>query len=276
MTAEHRRPLHSLMASHVVAPVDDPMWVAFAYGPWALAQTTNESDAVAEPFFGKDTRSTAASHWLELLEPSENGAPRLRVKDSEILLGPYFSAGSKASGPRTYFRLAPSETPAETMPRRIPKKPTVDISKAATEFARGWSVNNCGDFMSPGLLESYQGKSRVLLTHPADRETPCALSKTVDVPAGARTALTVIVSHHQHGDWQLALKVDGQQRHATRTVSAKTCPADGWLAVEFDLSDWAGQTVELALLNRATNWRYEGGFWSEITIDSETNAAQTH
>ena len=265
-----------LLASHVVAPVDDPVWVAFAYGPWALAQTTDESDAVAEPFFGKDVRSAAPSHWLDQLEPTENGAPRFRVKDSEILLGPFFSAGSKETGPRTYFRIAPSERPAGTMTRRIPARPTVDISNAVAVFAPGWSVNNCGDFMSPGLLESFRGKSRVLLTHPADPDTPCTLSKTVDIPAGRRTVLTVVVSHHQRGDWQLALKVDGQQRHATRTISAKSCPADGWLAVEFDLSDSAGQTVELELLNRATDWRYEGGFWREVTINSETTAAQAN
>jgi hypothetical protein len=221
---------------------------------------------ISEPFLGKDIRSAVASHWLEPTTPSENGVPKIRVKNTDIFLGPYFSAGSRVTGPRTYFRLAATETPAKTTRRRTRTGQPVDLSKAVTEFAPGWSVDNCGDFMTPGLLDSFRGKSRVLLTHPADRETPCTLSKTVDVPAGARTALTVIVSHHQNGDWQLALKVDGQQRYATKTVSAETCPPDGWLPVEFDLSDWAGQTVKLELVNQATDWRYEGGYWGEIKI----------
>lgn len=264
-----------LLAKDVVAPIDAPVWVAFAFGPWALAQTTGENVAVAEPFFGKDIRSADASYWLQPLALNEIGTPTFRVKNTEVLLGPFFSAGSHVTGPRTYFQLAPSETLASAPRRNIPNRKTVDISKAVAKFARGWSVDNCGDFMTPGLLASFRNRSNVLATHPADLETPCTLSKTVNIPAGKKTVLRVVVSHHQRGDWQLALKVDGQQRHATKTISAKTCPTDGWLAVEFDLSEWAGQSVKLQLLNHASDWRYEGGFWSEITVDSEATAAHT-
>jgi hypothetical protein len=90
----------------------------------------------------------------------------------------------------------------------------------------------------------------------------------VDVPAGKKTVLTAVVSHNQRGDWLLSLKVNGQQKHHTKTVSAETCP-DGWCRVEFDLSEWAGQTVRLELLNQATGWSFEAGYWAEIAIDTE-------
>ena len=121
--------------------------------------------------------------------------------------------------------------------------------------------------MKPGLSASLRGKSNVLVTHPVDRDTPCALSRTVDIPQGTRTVLAVVVSHHPRGNWNLKLKVNGQQKEETRPISTKTCP-DGWCRVEFDLSDWSGQTVKLELLNEASDWYYEAGYWSEIKIDS--------
>jgi hypothetical protein len=107
----------------------------------------------------------------------------------------------------------------------------------------------------------------VLVTHPRDTVTPCTLAKTVDIPAGKRTILTVEVSHHERGDWLLSLNIDGQQKHAPKNISVATCP-EGWQTVEFDLSDWAGQTVKLELLNQATAWNFEAGYWAEITIVS--------
>ena len=96
-----------LLGTHIVTPKDDPVWVAFTYGPWALAQTTGEGVAVAEPFVGKVVRSTAASQWLEPHAPHKNAAPRFRIKNTEILLGPFYSAGSKETGTRTYFKTGP-------------------------------------------------------------------------------------------------------------------------------------------------------------------------
>jgi len=116
-------------------------------------------------------------------------------------------------------------------------------------------------------LASFRGKSNVLVTHPESEDIPCTLTKTVDVPAGKKTVLTAVVSHHERGDWLLALKVNEQQKHDTKAISAQTCPND-WCRVEFDLSDWAGQTVTVELLNQATGWSFEAGYWAEIAIDS--------
>ncbi|MFW6114555.1 MAG: hypothetical protein ACOC7K_02345, partial [bacterium] len=246
------------------------VWVAFTYGPWALSETVDGSLAGAvEPFVGEALPESAISQWLQPESPGDDGLPAFRIKDTDIVLGPYYAAGSKTTGPRTYFALLPADSmprPAVSKSRKSTPRAT-DISEAVANCAPGWSVSNCGDAMRPGLASSFRGKSNVLVTHPRDVETPCTLARTVDIPAGNKTLLQVVVSHHQRGDWLLALKVDGQRKHDPKTVSAATCP-DGWLTVDFDLSDWAGQTVKLELLNQATAWFCEAGYWAEIAIVS--------
>ncbi len=122
--------------------------------------------------------------------------------------------------------------------------------------------------MDPGQSASFRGKSNVLVTHPLDRDTPCTLTRTVDIPPGKRSVLAVVVSHHPRGNWNLKLKVDGQQKDETKPISTKTCPG-GWRRVEFDLSEWSGRTVKLELFNEASGWYCEAGYWNEIKIDSE-------
>jgi len=72
--------------------------------PWALAEKIDEGAAVAEPFVGKDVPSKAASEWLEPYPNQEGAGPRFRIKGTEILLGPFYCAGDRKSGPRTYFK----------------------------------------------------------------------------------------------------------------------------------------------------------------------------
>jgi hypothetical protein len=251
-----------LLRAHTVTTQDSPAWVAFTYGPWALAQTTNEGVVVAEPFLGEEVRSTSVSKWFEPQSPDNDAAPTFRIRNTEIQLGPFYAAGSRKTGPRTYFRLVEPGEP----PRRSQSAPVIDISRAVTEFAPGWSVSNCGNAMKPGLRASFRGKTNVLVTHPLDRDTPCTLTRTVAIPPGKRTVLAVVVSHHPRGNWNLKLKVNGQQKGERAPISTKTCP-DGWCRVEFDLSEWSGQTVKLELLNEASAWQFEAGYFGEITIE---------
>jgi hypothetical protein len=259
------------LQKHLVAPIDQPLWVAFTYGPWAFSETMDGSLAGAvEPFVGEALPESALPEWLQPQSPGDDGVPAFRIKDTDIVLGPYYSAGSKTTGPRTYFGLVP----ADSMPRPAAshsKKSTpraIDISEAVAKFAPGWIVSDCGDAMRPGLASSFRDRSNVLVTHPRDTETPCTLARTVDIPAGNKTVLQVVVSHHERGDWLLALKVDGQRKHDPKIVSAATCP-DDWQTIEFDLSDRAGQTVRLELLNQEPGWSFEAGYWAEIAIDSK-------
>ena len=93
-----------LLKSHIEAPKDGKKWVAFTYGPWALAQKIEPGAVLAQPFAGTDVPSKAASQWLEPYPVQEEAAPRFRIKGTEVLLGPFYSAGSKNTGPRTYFK----------------------------------------------------------------------------------------------------------------------------------------------------------------------------
>jgi DUF1680 family protein len=117
---------------HLVAPVDRPVWVAFTYGPWALAETVDGSVGAVEPFVGKDAQASAPSRWLEPRPPGKGGAPAFRIKDTDIALGPYYSAGSRTTGPRTYFRLVPPDAaprPAGPQSRKSTRR-AIDISDA--------------------------------------------------------------------------------------------------------------------------------------------------
>jgi hypothetical protein len=72
------------------------------------------------------------------------------------------------------------------------------------------------------------------------------------------------VSHHEDGDWQLVVKINGDEVLNT-PVSAQTVQ-DGWLTVEVDLAKHAGETIRIEVLNQPTEWFYEAGYWGEISI----------
>lgn len=98
-----------LLRAHIVTPQDEPVWVAFTYGPWALAQQTNDGGAVAEPFIGEEVRSTSVSQWLVPQSPDSDAVSKFRIRNTKIQLGPFYSAGSREAGPRTYFRLVEAD-----------------------------------------------------------------------------------------------------------------------------------------------------------------------
>ncbi|MCK4958153.1 MAG: glycoside hydrolase family 127 protein, partial [Planctomycetes bacterium] len=94
-----------LLKAHVEAPEGGRRWVAFTYGPWALAQkiTGDNGENIAEPFVGKDVSSKTVSKLLEPHPVRRGTVPGFRVKGTKIKLEPYCIAVSKESGARTYF-----------------------------------------------------------------------------------------------------------------------------------------------------------------------------
>ncbi len=91
-----------LFNAHIQSGQDEKKWIAFTYGPWALAQEIQEDLTLDEPFRGLNAQSKDP---LTLILPIEEpGAiPRVRIKGTNITLIPYFLAGSKTTGSRTYF-----------------------------------------------------------------------------------------------------------------------------------------------------------------------------
>ncbi len=140
----------------------------------------------------------------------------------------------------------------------------VAMAAAVDKLAPGWKVANCGRDMNPGMVD-FAGKKNVLLTHPLDRDTPCILSRQVEVPAGKKTTLKLTVGHHPDGDWVLIVKADGKEL-LNKVVGLDTAK-NGWMDVTVDLSPLAGKTVNLELLNQPNGWSWEGGYWAAIVVE---------
>jgi serine/threonine protein kinase len=141
------------------------------------------------------------------------------------------------------------------------------------KFVPGFTVKAAGVTDTAGLaiVNEHFGRRRVLRTHPVNRQTPCVLEATIDVPAGQKTTLALDVAHHPHGDWQLVVKANGQVLRDSVIGPATT--RRGWAEIRVDLSHLAGQKVKLELLDQANNWAWEYGFWGRIEIVSERVAA---
>ena len=99
-----------------------------------------------------------------------------------------------------------------------------------------------------------------------DRNTGCVLAREVEIPAGEKTALHLVVGHDPKGDWTLVVKADGKAL-LQQPVSQATATG-GWLDVRVDLSAYAGRKVQLELVNQPSDWAYEAGYWAEIAVDS--------
>jgi hypothetical protein len=169
---------------------------------------------------------------------------------------------SWAPGPVTNERFT-----AEEMTTLAGVSAPPQVREAMQTFAPGWVADHCGNELDPGLRENHQGRSPVLATHPESQDTPCVLSRTVDIPAGRRTHLRLAVGHHEMGDWTLVVRADMQE--LLRREVGKDTVTDGWLEVQVDLSSFAGRRVMLELFNQASGWRWEGAFWTAPTIVSE-------
>jgi len=142
-----------------------------------------------------------------------------------------------------------------------------DLSEAISKFAPGWKVAKCGEDMNPGLLAEWAGKKNVLMTHPLDRNTGCVISKKLKIPAGQKTKLKLVVGHHPDGDWTLLVKADGKEL-LKRTVGKETAE-NGWMQAEVNLSDYAGKEINLDLVNKASDWQWEAGYWAKIELTRE-------
>jgi hypothetical protein len=150
---------------------------------------------------------------------------------------------------------------------KITVKGAGNLATQVEKFAPGWKISNCGTEMDPGLRAEWAGQKNVLATHPLDRDTGCVLSKTVTVPEGRKTRLRLVVGHDPQGDFDLIVRVDGQQV-LRKTVGPQTATAH-WLTESIDLSPFSGRSVKLELVNQPTGWSYEAAYWAEISVASE-------
>lgn len=138
-----------------------------------------------------------------------------------------------------------------------------NIQSGIDKFYPGWKISQCGPDMNPRIEESFGGKENVLKTHPLDSGTPCVLSRSYAVPKTGKTTLELTVRNHPKYDWELVIRVNGSVQFK------KTIDGDAWQNVSFDLTPFAGNTVQLELENRPDEWMCEAGYWSRIEILNE-------
>jgi hypothetical protein len=120
--------------------------------------------------------------------------------------------------------------------------------------------------MNPGFRDSYRGRQNVILTHPLNKGTPCTLTTETNIPKGKKTRLKVLVSHHNGGDWDLVIRINGATQKQV-VIGKDTVNKDGWLEVSFDLTPFAGNNnVRIDLENKPTGWSWEAGYWAGIEI----------
>jgi hypothetical protein len=145
------------------------------------------------------------------------------------------------------------------------------IQQALNRMSPGWKVFGChtnNKKFPQGVRKEERGKKNVVVTHPAEKENPCILTKKLDVPAGKQTALLLSVTHQlPAGDWDLIVRADGKEL-LKQTVSKETVK-DGWLDARVDLTPFAGKTVRLQLLNQPTGFDGEGAYWGRLEIESK-------
>ena len=152
----------------------------------------------------------------------------------------------------------------EVVPREVPK--SAEFGSAANEILPGFTSATSGE-NGVGILKEHFGRSGVLRTHPLSAEKPSVLSGTFAIPPGKKTTLAVDVSHDQRGDWQLVIKANGEQV-LKEDVSPKTC-SGGWATFKVDLSKFACKEIRLELMNVATGWSFEFGYWGGARLISE-------
>jgi putative membrane-bound dehydrogenase-like protein len=116
------------------------------------------------------------------------------------------------------------------------------------------------------VLADYHGRPAVR-THPVSRTEACRLTSSTALPSASKVTLRLSVASHAQGDWQLTVNVNGEIRHQ----SIVKCKGKGveWKDITIDLTDLAGQSVTLDLLNKANDWSNEFGYWNAAEIITE-------
>lgn len=144
---------------------------------------------------------------------------------------------------------------------------STEWNRTVQKVARGFRARDVGE--GGVVLHRVFRNATAVQTHPLDEDTPCTLyAGKVVIPSGKKTTLTMRVSHHPHGDWQLRVLAD-KKVLAKQIVGPKTVADDEWLDVTVDLSAFAGRSINLSVENRANNWSNEWAYWNKVTILSE-------
>ena len=177
---------------------------------------------------------------------------------------------TKAASPMKSWEPGPTAesrfTDEEMKQIKLPEYRFDSVEEATAFIFPGWTLVDCGPDMEPGLLPKYRGKKDVLLTHPKKRGVPCFLVREVEIPAGQTTRLNLSVSHHEAGDWDLIVKINGEELKR-QSIDKNSVDSKGWADFSIDLSKYAGKKVKIELLNQPSDWICEAGYWAKIELN---------
>ena len=135
--------------------------------------------------------------------------------------------------------------------------------KARKDVARlfpGWSLDskvlhdNNKDLCS-GFHASHRGQNNVIYLHPANRETPVVLSRTVTLSDKNPCLFLKIASWDEGSDFLLSVRVNGKYTMSNRLIC--TPDIEPWEDLVVPLFDWRGSLVKIEIILSANNW------WSE-------------
>jgi hypothetical protein len=165
---------------------------------------------------------------------------------------------SWAPGPIAGSRFTEEEAAKITAP---------SLQKQAALRFPGWVLTDCGQDMAPGLRAEWGGKQNVFMTHPKDQQTGAVLGNAETIPTGKKTKLHIVVGHHPGGDFDFVLRINGKE--TLRRPIGKATSVDGWVTIDQDLTQFAGQNIKIELVNQPTGWFCEAAYWAEIALVSE-------
>ena len=156
-----------------------------------------------------------------------------------------------------------------TAARKVDAGGSIDVKAAAEKVIPGWTVKDCGPDMDPGLREDWGGRKNVLLVHPLNRDVGCTLSRKIEVPAGKKTTLAIVVANDPRGDFDLLVRADGKEL-LKKTVAVNSGDEPGkWDTVQVDLSPLAGKTATVEIVNQPTDWSWEAAYVAQVKVTSE-------
>jgi hypothetical protein len=162
----------------------------------------------------------------------------------------------------------PPQSPANSLPPDI--RGTVEL--IAIDPARfGEALGEVSPWFSTTaseqgvwLFKTFQGRQKIVRTHPPAQGQPCILRAAVVIPSDKRAELRLSVGHHPMSDWQLVVLANGDRLHDS-LISPETAK-EGWVDFTIDLSRFAGHNVTLELHNHPNNWANEFAYWSKAEV----------
>jgi len=159
----------------------------------------------------------------------------------------------------------------------IPSRPwnaAVDprIRTAASQVLPGWTLLAAASDDKTGLRAPQASMPEVLVTKAA--ETPVRLARAVQVPAGASTRLAFELGHDPSASSRLEVRVAGLPR--LRTAIQPSTTAAPWQQWQLDLTEFAGHTVWITVVQESTNGTPAYAWWKRLEIIPDKQQVALH